>query len=133
MTKQGSRVLHIVLWVLQGLLGALFIFVGFTKISMPINDLAEAGMTFVNSFSEGMVRFIGVSELLGGLGLILPALLRIRPILTPLAAAGLAIVMVLAAGFHISKGEDMVQNIVLFVLFAFIAYGRFRLAPIQPK
>lgn len=128
-----SKGLHIALWVAQVLLAAAFIMAGLSKTATPINELAENGMPFVNSFSEGMVRFIGISELLGGLGMILPALLRIKPILTPIAATGLAIVMVLAAIYHISVGEAPIPNVILFGLAAFVAWGRFKKAPIQPK
>jgi len=82
-----------------------------------------------------LVRFIGLAELAGGLGLILPALTRIQPQLTPLAGAGLALVMFLAAGFHLSRGEFgfIVPNIVLLALAAFVAYGRWQVAPIAPR
>lgn len=128
-----SKGLHIALWVAQGLLATAFIMAGFMKTTMPVDDLAVNGMSFVNTFSEGMVRFIGISEILGGIGLILPALLRIKPILTPIAAIGLATVMVLAVIYHISVGEPPVPNVILFVLAIFIAWGRIKKAPIQPK
>jgi hypothetical protein len=84
---------------------------------------------------EAFVRFIGLSELLGGLGLILPAALRIKPVLTPWAAVGLAVVMVLASGFHVSRGESSVigMNFILAAVAVFIAWGRFKKAPIYPK
>jgi len=131
MTK--SKGLHIALWVVQGLLAAAFIMAGFMKMTSPIDALAAEGMSFVNSFPEGMVRFIGISEILGGIGLILPALLRIKPVLTPIAAAALALVMVLAGIYHITAGEPPVPNIVLFALAAFVAWGRFKKAVISPK
>lgn len=125
--------MNIALWVAQGLLAAAFFMAGFMKITTPIDDLAANGMSFVNTFSEEMVRFIGISEVLGGIGLIFPALLRIKPILTPIAAIALTIVMVLAAIYHISVGEPPVPNIILFSLAAFVAWGRLRKVPIQPK
>lgn len=128
-----SKALHIALWVAQGLLATAFIMAGFMKTTMPVADLAANGLTFVNNFSEGMVRFIGISEILGGMGLILPALLRIKPMLTPIAALGLAFVMVLAAIYHVSVGEPPVQNFILLALAVFIAWGRFKMAPVQPK
>jgi uncharacterized membrane protein YphA (DoxX/SURF4 family) len=128
-----SKGMNIALWVAQGLLAAAFFMAGFMKITTPIDDLAANGMSFVNNFSEGMVRFIGISEVLGGIGLIFPALLRIKPILTPIAAIALTIVMVLAAIYHISVGEPPVPNIILFALAAFVAWGRLRKVPIQPK
>ncbi len=128
-----SKGLNIALWVAQGLLVAAFLIAGFMKLTAPIDELAANGMSFVNTFSEGIVRFIGISELLGGIGLILPAWLRIKPILTPIAAIALAIVMVLAAIYHISVGEPPVPNIILFALAAFVAWGRLKKAPIQSK
>lgn len=125
--------MHIGLWIAQGLLAIAFIMAGFMKLSMPIEDLATNGMSFVNSFSEGMVRFIGISEVLGALGLILPALLRIKPVLTPIAASALALVMVLAAIYHISQSEPPLPNIILFAIAAFIAWGRLKKVPIQAK
>lgn len=130
--KQSKR-LHIALWVAQGLLAAAFIMAGFMKITAPIDELAANGMSFVTSFSEGMVRFIGISEVLGGIGLILPALLRIKPILTPIAAIGLATVMVLAAVYHITHNEPPIPNIILFALASFIAWGRIKKVPIQHR
>lgn len=128
-----SKGLNIAVWVAQGLLAATFLMTGFMKLTAPIDELAANGMSFVNTFSEGMVRFIGISELLGGIGLILPALLKIKPILTPIAALALAIVMVLATIYHISVGEPPVPNIILFTLTVFVAWGRLKKVPIQPK
>ncbi len=128
-----SKGLNIALWIAQGLLAAAFIMAGFMKMTSPIDELAANGMSFVNSFSEVMVRFIGISEVLGGIGLILPALLRIKPVLTPIAGAALALVMVLASIYHISNGESFAPNIVLFALASFIAWGRLTKAPISSK
>ena len=77
-------------------------------------------------------RAIGVSELLGAIGLILPAALRIKPILTPLAASGIAVIMILATAYHIYAGEPPV-TIAFFLLAAFVAWGRFKKVPIEPK
>lgn len=134
MTKQqNSKALHISLWVAQILLALAFGMSGFMKISMPISELAANGLGFVNHYSEGMVRFIGSTEVLGALGLILPAALRIKSGLTPLAALGLAIIMVLAIIEHLSQSEPIVPNIILFAIASFIAWGRFKVAPIQSK
>jgi uncharacterized membrane protein YphA (DoxX/SURF4 family) len=128
-----SKRLHIALWIAQGVLAAAFIMAGFMKTTAPINELAANGMSFVNSFSEGMIRFIGISELLGGVGLILPALSRIKPILTPIAAIGLAVIMIFAAIYHISVSEPPVPNIILFALASFVAWGRLKKEPILSK
>lgn len=133
-TSQPSGALHIGLWVVQALLGAAFLMAGLTKATQPMATLA-AQMPWTTVVGEGMTRFIGISEFLGALGLILPALTRIKPKLTALAGAGLATVMVLAMGFHVSRGEMMALpiNAVLAALAAFVAWGRYRAAPIAPR
>jgi uncharacterized membrane protein YphA (DoxX/SURF4 family) len=85
--------------------------------------------------SPALHTIIGVLEILGGAGLVLPALTRIQPRLTPLAAAGLALVMVGAAVWHITRGEfpNIGINVANFVMLAFLAYGRWRLAPIEDR
>ena len=87
----------------------------------------EPRLPWVEDFSAGTVRFIGIAELLGGLGLILPAATGIAPILTPIAATGLAVIMVLAAATHIRRKEPsgVAVNAVLFLLAAVVAWGRF--------
>ena len=132
-TQKTSKALHISLWIVQGLLAAAFGMAGFMKLTAPIEQLAENGMSFVNDYSAGMVRFIGISELLGVLGLIIPAAFRFKTFLTPLAAVGLAIIMVLATSYHIGANEPIIGSVVFFVLTTFIAWGRFKLAPIQAK
>ncbi len=129
-----SRALTIGLWVAQVLLAAMFLMTGSMKLFQPIGELAKA-LPWVLSVPVGLVRFIGISELLGGLGLLLPSLLRIRPSLTPLAALGLTVVMVLASAFHLSRGEAPVigMNLVLAAIAVFIAWGRSKKAPIPAK
>jgi hypothetical protein len=107
---------------------------GFPKLTMPYEALG-AQMAWVPDVPEPLVRFIGLAEVLGGLGLILPAATRILPWLTPLAGAGLALDMLLAALFHLMRGEpgNAVATVVLGLLAAFVAYGRWRLAPIRPR
>jgi len=115
------------LWIIQGLLGLLFVFAGgFKLFFMPIETLVkETGM------SGPFMRFISVAELLGGIGLILPSLLRIRPGLTPLAAAGLVVIMIGATALTVSQGNVLpaLAPLVVGLLLAFVAYGRWRLAP----
>ena len=128
------RALSIALWVVQVLLAAMFLMSGFMKLSQPIAALAGQ-MPWVTSVPEMLVRFIGTAELAGALGLILPALTRIRPRLTVLAAIGLITVMVLASAFHISRSEAAMvpMNLVLAALAAFVAWGRSKAAPIAPR
>lgn len=84
----STRLSRPALWVIQGILAALFLFAGGFKLAMPLSQLAR-----VSPLSPVFLKFIGACEVLGALGLILPGLLRVRPGLTPLAAAGLAIIM----------------------------------------
>jgi uncharacterized membrane protein YphA (DoxX/SURF4 family) len=128
------RALNIGLWVVQLLLAAAFLASGLTKLTQPIDAMA-AQMAWVTSVPAALVRFIGAAEVAGALGLILPSLTRIRPRLTVLAALGLIVVMVLASGTHLSRGEGgMVPiNLVLAALAAFVAWGRSKAAPVAPR
>ena len=129
-----SKALNIILWIAQVLLAGMFLMSGFMKVAQPIEELAKM-LPWASQVPEGLVRFIGISEVLGGLGLILPALLRIKPQLTAWAAIGLALVMLFAAGFHASRGENSAigMNVILALIAIFIAWGRFKKAPIRPK
>ena len=132
--KTPSKALNIILWIAQVLLAGMFLMSGFMKVAQPIEELAKM-LPWASQVPAGLVRFIGISEVLGGLGLILPALLRIKPILTAWAAVGLALVMLFAAGFHASRGETSAigMNVILALVAIFIAWGRFKKAPIQQK
>jgi uncharacterized membrane protein YphA (DoxX/SURF4 family) len=133
-TPSGSTALHVTLWLAQLLLALAFGMAGIMKSTQPVAELAVA-MSWTGDVPAGLVRFIGASELAAALGLVLPAATRIRPLLTPLAAIGLAIVMVLASLFHISRGEwfALPLNLVLGSLAAFVAWGRLRKVPIFPR
>jgi hypothetical protein len=116
------------LWVVQVLLAALFVFAGGMKLMMPIDELVEqAGM------SAWFIRFISIAEVLGGVGLILPALLRIQPWLTPLAAAGLVVIMIGAVVVSLPMGLVALMPLVTGILLGFVAYGRWRAAPIAAR
>jgi uncharacterized membrane protein YphA (DoxX/SURF4 family) len=131
---QKRSTLNIVLWVVQVLLALLFIWAGGMKLVLPLEKLAGPPGSVV--LPGLFVRFIGVAELLGGIGLILPSLLRIRPALTPLAAAGLVIIMIGAVGITFAGGGNVGMALVPAVtglLAVFVAYGRWRLAPIRSK
>jgi hypothetical protein len=118
------------LWIVQGLLALLFLFAGGVKLAMPLDELvAQSGLP------GGLLLFIGVAEVLGALGLVLPAGLRIRPGLTPLAAAGLVIIMIgatvlTAAGVGGGDAVTALIPLVVGLLAAFVAYGRWQLAPL---
>ena len=127
--------MNIALWVVQVLLAAAFGAAGFSKLTMPIAELVEMVGPWATDVPALLVRFIGLSELLGAIGLILPALTRIQPRLTTLAAVGLGLVMILAAIFHATRGEfsGIAPNVVLLALTGFVAYGRANLAQILPR
>ena len=129
-----SKALHVTLWIVQCLLGAMFIAVGTMKATQPIATLANA-LRWPAEVPAALVRFIGVAEFLGGLGLILPAATRIKPMLTPLAGLGLATAMMFAVIFHISHGEfgAVGAPLVLGCLAAFVAWGRATKASIAPR
>lgn len=133
-TSNPQKGLRTALWIVQILLGVAFTLAGATKAFQPMEALA-APMPWTVMMGAGMTRFIGISELLGGLGLVLPSLTRIQPRLTAAAGAALALVMVLAAGFHASRGEfgGIAVNAVLGGLAAFVAWGRYQKAPIAPR
>jgi hypothetical protein len=122
--------MNIVLWILQVLLGGLFGFAGVMKFVMPV-----AMMTKGTGLTGAFIHFIGVAEVAGALGLILPSLLKIRPSLTPLAAALLVPIMVGAVVITLKTmpPSNAVMPAVCGVLLLFVAWGRWKAAPIQPK
>lgn len=135
MAPPSSRGLHITLWVFQLLLALLFGMAGAAKLLMPLEELAAQGMTHAVNLPWPTERFIGFSELLGALGLVLPAATRIRPKLTGFAAVGLVIVMVLGAGYHVLYEEVAAAPVplVLGSFAAFVAWGRLVKCPIPPR
>jgi uncharacterized membrane protein YphA (DoxX/SURF4 family) len=126
--------MKVALWILQVLLAAVFLLAGGMKLTLPISDLAQQ-MQFVETVPAWLVRFIGIAEIIGAVGLIAPALLRIKPWLTPLAATGLGTVMAMAAGLHLARQEYMDIGVtgLFFGLLAFVAWGRWKLQPIAER
>jgi hypothetical protein len=118
------------LWTTQGLLSALFLFGGATKLVMPLEELAAQ-----TGLPGPFMLFIGLAEVAGALGLILPGLFRIRTGLTPLAAAGLVIIMIGATVMVTASDGALVAAIpgVTGLLAAFVAYGRSRVAPYRRR
>lgn len=118
--------MNIVLWIIAGLLAAAFAAAGVTKLTQPKEKLVKSG-PWAEDFPLGAVRAIGALEVLAAVGLILPALLGIAPVLVPLAALGLVILMAGAAITHVKRGEPSVLpiNAVLLILAAIVAWGRF--------
>jgi uncharacterized membrane protein YphA (DoxX/SURF4 family) len=124
--------MNILLWIIQVLLALEFLFSGAMKFLMSVAEMnAQAPVVLPGWF----IHFIGVCEILGGIGLILPALLRIKPGLTPLAAAGLAIITAGATVITLMgpmKGLALVPLVTCVLCFV-VAYGRWRLRPIAGK
>lgn len=132
--QSSRRGLNAALWTTQVVLAALFGMAGVMKSTTPLPELAKT-LAWAADVPGPLVRFIGAAELAGAIGLLLPALFRVRPGLTPLAGIGLSIVMVLAAGFHVMRGEFALVGmpIVLGALAAFVAWGRLRAVPIATR
>ena len=119
--------MNIALWIAASLLALAFLATGLLKIIRSKEQLAAAGMGWTESFSPATIKAIGVAEVLGAIGLILPAVLDVAPFLVPIAAVGLALVMVGAATTHLRRKETpmVVLNVVLLALALFVAWGRF--------
>ena len=130
-SSTASRGLRIGLWSAQIALAIVFALAGGMKVSAPAAELAK----MASGFPVAFLRFIGIAELAGAIGIILPALTRIAPVLTPLAASGFVVVMASAAILHLVRGQfgELVVVIVLGALACFVAWGRFKRAPIVPR
>jgi len=120
--------MNIALWIVQGLLAAIFLFAGGIKLVTPMEEMMKQMPLPLPGW---FLRFIGVCEVLGAIGVILPWLLRIRPGLTPLAAAGLVIIMIGATVYTLAAGDvpPALISLLVGILAAFVAYGRWRLTP----
>ena len=120
-----------VIWVVQILLALMFAFSGLSKLTQPYEKLAQQ-MGYVNDFSPNTIRAIGATEVLGAVGVVLPALTDILPWLTPTAAVGLGLVMLGAMATHFRRKEYpmILINLVLLALAIFVAYGRFVAEPL---
>lgn len=124
--------LNLVLWVVQVLLALAFLGAGFTHATK--RDTPRKGMEWMLAIPAAQLRAIGILEMLGAVGLVVPAATGILPWLTPLAALGLAVLMAGAAVFHLRRtgeGANTLFNLVLGLLALFVAYGRFVLEPIS--
>ncbi|MFK8033906.1 MAG: DoxX family protein [Hyphomicrobiales bacterium] len=108
---------------------------GAAKLASGPAELAAMGMGWAENSPLALIKFIGLSEVAGALGLILPSAARIMPGLTKLAAAGLCIIMILAAGVHFTRSEFEVlpMSVILFALAALVIWGRSKKAPIAPR
>jgi hypothetical protein len=119
--------MNIALWIIAGLLAVAFLAGGAVKLIQPKEKLAASGMGFAEDFSAGTVKAIGTLEVLAAVGLILPAALDIAPVLVPLAAVGLVLLMVGAAITHLRRHEAqaIVVNLAVLALAVLVAWGRF--------
>ncbi len=119
--------MNVVLWIVAGLLAVAFLGAGVMKISQPKEKLAAAGMAWTEDFSPGVIKLIGTLELLAAIGLVLPAAVNVVPVLVPLAAVGLILLMLGAASTHQRRGESQMIaiNAALLILAAVVVWGRF--------
>lgn len=126
-----SKAMHVTLWIVQVIVSASLAYGGIMKLATPPEKLS-AMWPWAGQVSRAFLMFTGIVDLAGALGLILPAMLRIRPVLTPVAATGVFLLMICASVFHISRGEAPVIgfNIFLAAAAVFIAWGRFKRAPV---
>lgn len=122
--------MNIALWIIQALLAALFLFAGVAKLGMTVEQMNQGPVQFPGVF----YRFIAIVEILGGLGMILPGIFKIKTGLTPLAALGLVIIMIgaTAISFKMSPSAAILP-LITGVLAAFVAYGRWKLAPLRER
>jgi uncharacterized membrane protein len=122
--------MNTILWIVQILLAIMFLLAGVLHGFQQ--ERAKAQLKWPADVAPPLLTLIGIAEILGAFGLILPALTGVLPWLTPLAALLLAVIMLLAAGFHITRREypNIVFNIILLALAAFVAYGRWVLGPL---
>jgi uncharacterized membrane protein YphA (DoxX/SURF4 family) len=119
--------MNLALWIIASVLAVMFAASGLMKQFVPKDKLVTSGQAWAQDFSPTSIRLIGLAEILGAIGLVLPAAVHIAPILVPLAAVGLALVMVGAAAVHARRKEApmIAINAVLLVLAVVVAWGRF--------
>ena len=108
----------IAFWIVSGLVALAFLAAGLMKVTRPKEALAASGLAWTEDFTEPTVKLIGTAEVLGAVGIVLPALTGIAPILSPIAASALALVMVGAIVVHVRRKENPAVNVVLLVLAA---------------
>jgi len=106
--------MNTILWIVQAILAVMFLFAGVMKVFQY--ERAKASWPWVKEASRGFVSFVGIVDLFGAIGIVLPKLTGILPWLTPLAAVGLAVLMLLATIFHVRRGENSVIGFNLFLL-----------------
>ena len=132
--RKSSKLLDISLWIVQVLLGVLFVGTAFWKLLTPLAELA-AMIPWAGDVDPSFLRMTAVADLLGGVGILLPSLTRIKPGLAVLAALGCVALQVSAIVFHFSRGEaaNTPFNFLLVALSLFVSWGRHFAAPIAPR
>ncbi|MCU1447195.1 DoxX family protein [Cryobacterium sp.] len=119
--------MNIAIWIITGLLALAFIGAGLMKVAQPRAKLAANGMAWTNDYSDAGVKLVGLAELLGGIGLVLPALTGIAPVLVPIAAAALTVIMIGAVVWHLraNDAKGALPSAVLGILSLVVAVTRF--------
>ncbi len=113
-------------WALQILLAVAFLAVGTMKLTQPRANLVSMGATYAQDYSDTQIKLIGAAELLGAVGLIVPAATGILPVLTPVAGACLAVLMGGAVQVHVGRGEDFTPPLALGLLALAVTFLRFK-------
>lgn len=118
--------MNTILWICQGVLSLVFLYSGINKSLYSEQQLIAKGQTGVVNLPVGVIRFIGISEVLGAAGIIMPGLVNIMPVLTPVTAVCFAVIMVLAARIHyrLHEPKNVITNSILLIMSLFVAYGR---------
>jgi uncharacterized membrane protein YphA (DoxX/SURF4 family) len=121
--------MNTILLIIQGMLAVMFLMAGVQKSILSVEKLVKSGLNWAVRIPIIQLRFIGISEFLGAIGLILPWALGLFPILTPISATALVLVMIMAAFHHLrfNEGKAILFNAALLILSAFVAYGRFKM------
>jgi hypothetical protein len=132
--KKPSLIFNILLWLAQLFIAVMFCFIGYIKVSSPISELSNI-MVWAAEFPEAFVRIIGLIDIAGGIGILLPGIARIKPGLGGLAALGCTLLQVCAIVFHFSRGEGAAtpMNFVFLAVCLFILWGRSKAIPIRAR
>lgn len=119
--------MELAVWIVSWVLAAAFVFGGAARAILPVETLAKVGLAWVRDVPDPLVKMIGALEVLGGLGLVLPVLTGILPVLSPIAATGLALIMLGGLVFHLRRREwqGVPITLVLGAAAAFVAVARF--------
>jgi hypothetical protein len=129
--RKSAGIVNVVLWIVQGLLAVAYLLAGGLKAIQPLGQLSKQ-MEWVAATPPAAVRLIGIAEVLGAIGLILPMVTGVLPWLTVVAAGGLVLVQLAASALHVSRGEAprLPVNFALLLLAAFVVVGRVAIVPV---